>query len=625
MIRKLLLRIIGHYRHNAVPGWVVLFIDMALFTVAFVVAEAFALRSFSDITFASVVMKYVVSAAITLLFFSLFKSHRSMIRHTGLNDILRLLSVCAVSAVVCVAINMVNNKAFIISNDYLLSYRAIFMLYSLLAVLLLLTRFVLLYVYNQYFRRQRPESNVVIFGAGAAGMMASNALKQDSMTDYKVVAFIDDEKDNVRSQYDGVPIMRARDVLNPKFVKAKKVNQIVIAVPNIRQMHKQAITNRSLSLGLSVKEVPYAAKWQKDGFTSSQIESISIDDLLQRERVVVDSVNVVREYLDKTVLVTGAAGTVGSELCRQLLQLKPKRVVMLDQAEASLADLQFELYNSAEYSRYRNAMTFVVADINDQSRIEDLFEHYRPTIVFHAASYSQVPLMEANPYEAVNVNLFGLKTVADLAVKYGVEKFVMTSTDKAVNPSSVMGATKRMAELFMQSRLSETTRFITVRFGSVLAATGSVIPIFKKQLAAGGPLTLTHKDMMRYFMPVTEVCSLILEAETLGKGEDLFIFDMGKPVRIYDLAKKMIQLSGMKEIAIKEIGVRPGEKLYEELLGSKEKDEPTSHPKIFRALSPKPSLSDTDRLLGELHDTLCTLDNKKIIEKIKELVPEYKN
>ncbi len=623
MFKKLFFKIVKRFRHSAAPGWIMLLIDIFLFVVAFIVAEAFASRTLAGLTLRALMFKFLVTGAVTVLFFLATKTYRNIIRHMGLNDIFRVLIVCAVPSLGFMIINYVNNQFHIISTDYLLSYRAVAMLYSTLAVLMLLARFTLLYIYNQYFKRSRPECNVVIYGAGAAGVIANNALKQDLHQEYRVVAFIDDDKTKVNQQLDGVPVMRSSDVLNQKFVDSKEVSQIIIAIPTIRLMHKQAITTRALDLGLTVKSVPHISKWMDGSFTSAQIQDIKIEDLLEREPIKIDNINVVREVLDKTVLVTGAAGSIGSEICRQLLQYKPKLVVMLDQAESPLYDLQFELRNNEPYKKYVDSMAFVIANVKDYSRMEEVFEQYRPNLVYHAAAYKHVPFMEENPYEAVYVNVFGSKNVADLAIKYGADKFVMVSTDKAVNPTNVMGATKRMAEIYIQSRSTEQTHFVTTRFGNVLGSNGSVIPLFKKQLAAGGPLTVTHKDIIRYFMTIPEACNLVLEAGAMGQGGDIFVFDMGKPVKIYDLAKKMIQLSGAKGIEIKEIGLRPGEKLYEELLATKENNIPTYHPKILRAQVRRYKLEDIDREYGELQDILYTLDDRQIVAKMKSIVPEF--
>ncbi len=625
MFKKLFYSLVKRYRHSTVPGWIMLFFDIILFAITFIVAEIFNWRIEGVLTWNSLWVNLSICFFVSLVFFYVFKTYRSIIRHMGLNDIFRVLLACVFMALTCGVLNFVNNKFQVVPtrNNVIPSYRLVMMLYSTLALLMLLERFMILYIYNQYFKRRRREVNVVIYGAGAAGVIANNALKQDIHVEYKVVAFIDDDKSKVNQHLDSIPVMRARDVLNPKFVKNKDVSQIIIAIPTIRLMHKQAITNRALDLGLTVKSVPHISLWMDGSFSSTQIQDIKIEDLLEREPIKIDNINVVREVLDKTVLVTGAAGSIGSEICRQLLQYRPKKIIMLDQAESPLYDLQFELKNNEPYKKSVDSMAFVIANVKDQARMEEVFEMYRPNLVYHAAAYKHVPFMEENPYEAIYVNVFGTKNVADLAIKYGAEKFVMISTDKAVNPTNVMGATKRMAEIYIQSRSTEQTHFVTTRFGNVLGSNGSVIPLFKKQLSAGGPLTVTHKDIIRYFMTIPEACNLVLEAGAMGEGGDIFVFDMGKPVKIYDLAKKMIQLSGLKGIEIKEIGLRPGEKLYEELLANKENNIPTYHPKILRAEVRRYRLEDIDREYGELQDIMYTLDDRQIVAKMKSIVPEF--
>lgn len=625
MFRKIFFNLVKRFRHSTVPGWIMLLFDIMLFIMAFLLAESFSWRYEGHITWNAMWGKMLICGTVTLVFFYIFKTWRNIVRHMGLNDIFRVLLSCVFMALACGAINFFNNQFKILSthHNFIPSYSMIIMLYSILALFMLLERFMVLYVYNQYFKRRRREVNVIIYGAGAAGVIANNALKQDIHVEYKVVAFIDDDKSKVNQQLDSVPVMRARDVLNQDFITKNRVSQIIIAIPTIRLMHKQAITNRALDLGLSVKAVPHISLWMDGSFNSTQIQDIKIEDLLEREPIKIDNINVVREVLDKTVLVTGAAGSIGSEICRQLLQYRPKKIIMLDQAESPLYDLQFELKNNEPYKKFVDSMVFVIANVKDQPRMEEVFEMYRPNLVYHAAAYKHVPFMEENPYEAIYVNVFGSKNVADLAIKYGAQKFVMVSTDKAVNPTNVMGATKRMAEIYIQSRSTDKTHFVTTRFGNVLGSNGSVIPLFKKQLAAGGPLTVTHKDIIRYFMTIPEACNLVLEAGAMGEGGDIFVFDMGKPVKIYDLATRMIQLSGLKGIEIKEVGLRPGEKLYEELLATKENNMPTYHPKIMRAQVRKYPLEEIDKEYNELLDIMWTLDDRNIVAKMKSIVPEF--
>ena len=625
--KRLAFKMVKKYRHSTASQWIILLFDVLLFVLAFVVMVLFHYVSNrgDDITWRALIIKFAVALALTLISFLLVAPYRGIIRHTGTSDIWKVLLACLAPATVCVALNFVNNQfnPQVIPAQWLLAYREVFMVYSILAVLMILERLMLQRIYNDYFRRRRPTENVIIYGAGAAGIIAYNALHQDQTREYHVVTYIDDDASKVSQQLNGVPIMWGRDALEKKFIERHNVSQLIIAIPSIRILHKQAITNRALDLGITVKATPHVSKWLNGSFSSNQIEDIKIEDLLERESIKLDNVNIVREVVDKTILVTGAAGSIGSEICRQLMRYQPKLVVMLDQAESPMYDLQFELRNT--YKDHLDRMAFVIANVKDRSRMEEVFQLYHPDLVYHAAAYKHVPFMEENPYEAVYVNVFGTRNLADLSIQYGVQKFVMISTDKAVNPTNVMGATKRMAEIYIQSRSTGKTHFVTTRFGNVLGSNGSVIPLFKKQLAAGGPLTLTHRDIIRYFMTIPEACNLVLEAGAMGEGGDIFVFDMGKPVKIYDLARRMIQLSGRQNIEIKEIGLRPGEKLYEELLATKENTIPTYHPKIMHAQVRRYQPDEVDREYNELWDVLETMDDMKIVGKMKHIVPEFRS
>ena len=621
MLKKISFLLVKRYRHSTLSQWVVFFADVALFFIAFVLMEAFRGGGFSGLSMRDAVVKLIISFMVTIIFFFVTGSYKGIIRHAGMSDIYKILIATIGPAVLYFAVNLVNNQFHVIPQGFLLSYRETVTVYMLLAIFMIVMRLFMQRIYNDFFRRRRPAINVVIYGAGAAGVIAYNALHQDQNSEYHVVAYIDDDMSKVNQDLNGVPVMRVRNVLTPKFIKGKGVTQLIIAIPTIRTMHKQAITNKALDLGLTVKAVPHVNTWLNGTFSANQIQDIKIEDLLERESIRLDNVNIVREVVDKVVLVTGAAGSIGSEICRQLMQYQPKKVVMLDQAESPMYDLQFELRNT--YKDQLQRMEFVIANVKDRARMEEVFETYRPNLVYHAAAYKHVPFMEENPYEAVYVNVFGTRNLADLSIKYGVQKFVMVSTDKAVNPTNVMGATKRMAEIYIQSRSNDTTHFVTTRFGNVLGSNGSVIPLFKKQLAAGGPLTVTHKDIIRYFMTIPEACNLVLEAGAMGEGGDIFVFDMGKPVKIYDMARKMIQLSGMRGVEIKEIGLRPGEKLYEELLATKENTIPTYHPKIMRAQVRRYPLEAIDREYDDLWQVLESLDDMKIVGKMKSIVPEF--
>ena len=622
-LKKLSFRIVKRYRHTTLSQWVVFAIDVILFALSFLMMEAFRGGGFAGISLRGVFVKFAMSLAVTLIFFLISGSYKGIIRHAGMTDIVKILFVTLGPLVLFYVVNLLNNQLRppLIPSKYLLTYRETATIYMLLAILMIIVRLFLQRIYNDFFRRRRPTTNVVIYGAGAAGIITYNALHQDQNSEYHVVAYIDDDMNKVNQELNGVPVIRVRNVLNQKFIDSKGVTQLIIAIPTIRTIHKQAITTRALDLGLTVKAVPHVSTWLNGSFSLNQIENIKIEDLLGRDSIKLDNVNIVREVVDKVVLVTGAAGSIGSEICRQLMQYKPKKVVMLDQAESPMYDLQFELRN--KYKDELDRMEFVIANVKDRQRMEEVFELYHPNLIYHAAAYKHVPFMEENPYEAVYINVFGTRNLADLAIKYGVQKFVMISTDKAVNPTNVMGATKRMAEIYIQSRSTDTTHFVTTRFGNVLGSNGSVIPLFKKQLAAGGPLTVTHKDIIRYFMTIPEACNLVLEAGAMGEGGDIFVFDMGKPVKIYDMARKMIQLSGMHDIQIKEIGLRPGEKLYEELLATKENTIPTYHPKIMRAQVRRYPLDAIDREYDDLWQVLETMDDMRIVAKMKSIVPEF--
>ncbi len=620
-IKKLSFLLVKRYRHSTISQWVILMADIVLFFASFILMEAFRGGGFAGLSLRDAVVKLIISFMVTVLFFFVTGTYKAIIRHAGLSDIYKILIATIGPAILYFVVNIINNQFHVIPQGFLLSYRETVTVYMLLAVFMIVLRLFMQRIYNDFFRRRRPTTNVVIYGAGAAGIIAYNALHQDQNNEYHVVAYIDDDMSKVNQQLNGVPVMRVRNVLNQKFISSKEVKQLIIAIPTIRVMHKQAITNRALDLGLTVKATPHVSLWLNGSFSSNQIEDIKIEDLLERESIKLDNVNIVREVVDKVVLVTGAAGSIGSEICRQLMQYKPKKVIMLDQAESPMYDLQFELRGT--YKDRLERMEFVIANVKDRARMEEVFQLYHPNLVYHAAAYKHVPFMEENPYEAVYVNVFGTRNLADLSIKYGVQKFVMISTDKAVNPTNVMGATKRMAEIYIQSRSTDTTHFVTTRFGNVLGSNGSVIPLFKKQLAAGGPLTVTHRDIIRYFMTIPEACNLVLEAGAMGEGGDIFVFDMGKPVKIYDLARKMIQLSGLRGIEIKEIGLRPGEKLYEELLATKENTIPTYHPKIMRAAVRRYALEDIDREYNDLWNILEGLDDMKIVAKMKSVVPEF--
>ena len=625
MRRKILFWFIRRYRYSTASRWAVLSIDIFTLIVAFAITDMLRLRLAVHIDWPSLIVKLSAFIVLASICYVIVGTHRAIIRHSGMYDIYKIIIANVAASAVLVVFNLVNNNHPIIQNRYTPAYSEILMTFALQIAAMLSVRLFLQRIYNDYIRRHRLPCNVIIYGAGAAGTIASNALQQDMAHEYRIVAYMDDNAQKRDTALNGVRVMNPKDVLTQDYITKHNVKVLLIAIPSIKVARKQEIMNKGLDLGLTVKSVPHINNWINDSFTVNQIHDIQIEDLLERESIQLDNVNIVRELVDKVVLVTGAAGSIGSEICRQLVQYQPSKIVMLDQAESPMYDLQFELRSNEPYKKYADHMEFVIANVKDRQRMAEVFHTYKPQVVYHAAAYKHVPFMEENPYEAIYVNVFGTKNIADLAIENGVQKFVMVSTDKVVNPTNVMGATKRMAEIYIQSRSTDHTHFVTTRFGNVLGSNGSVIPLFKKQLAAGGPLTVTHKDIIRYFMTIPEACNLVLEAGAMGQGGDIFVFDMGKPVKIYDLAAKMIQLSGLKNIEIKEVGLRPGEKLYEELLATKENNIPTYHPKIMRAEVRKYSLEDIDKAYAELWDLMPTLDPLQLVGKMKAIVPEFKS
>lgn len=568
----------------------------------------------------SILLSFVIAFTIT-------GSYRGILRYTGFKDIEHISFTIFCVIVLLFSskylINNINSLEFL--NQFFLSYKMTMLICVVSLIFLVMGRLIVRRTYNEYFRKQPNTTNVVIYGAGDAGPITQNALYQDTSTQYNIVSFVDDSSSKIGKSINGVIIRSPKEVLNAEFLHKHHVDMIILAMPSLNINARNEIINKIIDLGVTVKSVPHIDSWiNGNAFDFNQIKDIKIEDLLEREPIVLGKENVQHELEDKVVMVTGAAGSIGSEICRQVLQHKPRLLVILDQAESPIYDLQFELNNEDPYKHIAVPKEFVIANVKDYNKMVEVFEKYKPQIIYHAAAYKHVPLMESFPYEAVFVNVFGTKIVADLAIKYNVEKFVMISTDKAVNPTNVMGATKRIAEIYTQSRKSNT-KFVTTRFGNVLGSNGSVIPLFKKQLAHGGPLTVTDRNIIRYFMTIPEACSLVLEAGAIGEDDDIFVFDMGKPVKIYDLASKMIKLSNVPDVQIEITGLRPGEKLYEELLATRENTIPTEHPKIMRAKVREYTKEEVDANIEVLHKILATCEDFQIVAQMKKIVPEFKS
>ena len=558
-----------------------------------------------------------------IIMFLIYRTYYGMIRYSGFDDIRKIFNSCTIALTVLILTKVIItqiNPSFV--NQITPGYKIILYHYFISVLVMVLSRFTIRRIYNEFYKGNNKKKNTIIYGAGEGGVMLFRAIQQDKESIYKIVAFTDDNPKKVNKNINTIPIMPPLNVLNNDFIAKNNIEVLILALPSISGERKKVLIEMGMNLGLKVKTMPSFTDWVDGEVKANQVQDIKIEDLLGREPIVLGKENVKREIDGRVVMITGAAGSIGSEICRQTLHYNPKMLIMVDQAESPMYDLQFELKNTHEFKDIIDRMVFVIANVKDERRMREVFETYHPQLIYHAAAYKHVPFMEENPYEAVYVNVFGTKNIVDMAIEHGVEKFVMISTDKAVNPTNVMGATKRIAEIYTQSRKCKT-QFITTRFGNVLGSNGSVVPLFRKQLEQGGPLTVTDKRIIRFFMTIPEACSLVMEAGSIGQNNEIFVFDMGQPVKIYDMAKKMIQLSGRTNIEIKEIGLRPGEKLYEELLATKENTMPTDNPKIMRAQVRNYEATDVDTLIEVLSKALDSCDDFAIVAQMKKIVPEF--
>jgi FlaA1/EpsC-like NDP-sugar epimerase len=464
------------------------------------------------------------------------------------------------------------------------------------------------------------QESVIIYGAGVSGLITKRTLEKDTRNNQIAAAFIDDNEKLQGTRIEGVKVYSAQQLSKLQSELNAKTLIVAIQVPDVEKMQK--VIDEAIALKLTIQKVPNPKSWINGVFSPRQLKKIKIEDLLGRETIVLKNNQLSLEISTGTILVSGAAGSIGSGLVQQIAPFNPRNIILLDQAESPLFDLQFELNQHFSNLRFE----VVVGDICNQERMHKLFQTYKPNIVFHAAAYKHVPMMELNPAEAVHTNVQGTKILADLSIEFGIKKFIMISTDKAVNPTNVMGASKRIAEMYVQKLNDQkTTQFITTRFGNVLGSNGSVIPLFQKQIENGGPVTVTDERITRYFMTIPEACQLVLEAATMGKGGEIFVFEMGNSIKIAELAKKMIQLSGLeigKDIELKFTGLRPGEKLYEELLANEENTIPTHHQKILIAKTRVES-DEQMKNIQKLVDLCILQDNTAIVKQMKYIVPEF--
>jgi FlaA1/EpsC-like NDP-sugar epimerase len=616
--------VFGKHKNNTLPRIWILAVDMGIVVFAYILAV---LMYFStDLADLEITWKYIwIYPLPYLVAFLISKTYDGMLRYSGFNDIRKILSSCTWTFVFYVVSKFLFIKFYPwVAVEIYPPFVIIFYHYLITMVLMIILRLVIRRMYNENYKTPSVKQNTIIYGAGDGGTMLLRTLSQDMTSKLRVIAFVDDNPKRVGSQINTIKILSPDTAMTEEFIKKNKVEVMVLAIPSLDEKRSKEILEQGLALNLTVKTIPPFTKWVDGEIKSNQIQDVKIEDLLGRQPITLGKENVTREINDKVVLVTGAAGSIGSEICRQAMQYNPTKLVMLDQAESPMYDFQFEMNNTPEFKEVRDKMAFVITNVKDPVRMREVFEQYHPQVVFHAAAYKHVPFMEENAYEAVFVNVFGTKLVADLAIEYGVEKFVMISTDKAVNPTNVMGATKRIAEIYTQSRQGDT-KFITTRFGNVLGSNGSVVPLFRKQIEQGGPITVTDRRITRFFMTIPEACSLVLEAGSIGEGGDIFVFDMGEKVKIWDLAEKMRQLAHRPEIEIVETGLRPGEKLYEEVLANEENTIKTENEKIMHAIVRKYEASDVDSMIEKLHVELETCDPMRIVAQMKVIVPEFKS
>ncbi|HPH82683.1 MAG TPA: nucleoside-diphosphate sugar epimerase/dehydratase [Flavobacteriales bacterium] len=607
-------------RHNA-PVWIIFLGD--LFTCFVSIWAAYLLRfnfripADEIVTLPLVFTVVLVVRAVSAL---VFQTHRGIIRFTNTKDVERIfLSVAAASAIF-IAINPV---MFWIEKHYLIPYSIIIIDGILSVFLMVIARILIKSILYEFSQERKEKTRVVIYGAGDTGLTAKRAIERDAGAKYKVISYIDDNPQKIGKKVQGISIRSSADL--KEILDNYDVRLLIIAIENLPANTKQSVIELCLANNTKVFNVPAVKSWINGELSFKQIKKININDLLEREPIHLDTHLIQENLSGKTVLVSGAAGSIGSELVKQILPFKPGKLILLDQAESPLYEIERELLDEL----FVKQIEVVLGDIRSEERMRRVFDHFKPDVVFHAAAYKHVPLMESNPSEAILTNVLGTRNLADLSAEFGVKKFVMVSTDKAVNPTNVMGASKRIAEMYVQS-LGQTcsTRFVTTRFGNVLGSNGSVIPIFKKQIERGGPVTVTHPEITRYFMTIPEACQLVLEAGTIGQGGEIFIFDMGKSVKIVDLVRKMIKLYGLtvgKDIEIVYTGLRPGEKLYEELLNDKENTLPTHHPQIMRA---KVQEFDHAIVRAQVDDLILMFSNQnntEIVSHMKAMVPEYKS
>lgn len=609
---------------TSTPRWIIILIDLFVSLIALATAYFVRFDVYSDKVQIAKELdnledSFIYVFSIKLVVYYLFKIHKGLIRFTSFEDVKRIFLAVFTSSLIILASGLIRHIYF--DEKYLLPTSVLIVDFLTSIILLVGFRFTIkVYYYEINKPTRKVKRNVIVYGAGVSGLITKRTIEKDLEMQSKVVGFIDDNGKLNGKRLEGTVIFHTSKI--KYLIKRFSVDEVVLAIQHPNRSKTSRIIDICLHYDVKVQRVPNFQKWINGEFSAKQIRKVNIDDLLGRAEINLDESKIKSEIRNKIVLVTGAAGSIGSGLVRQIVKYNPKKVVLLDQAESPIYDFQNELISQG----YEGVIEVVIGDIQYVHRMRRLFSTFTPDIVFHAAAYKHVPLMEDNPSEAISTNILGTKNLVDLSDEFKVEKFVMISTDKAVNPTNVMGASKRIAEIYAQAKdLLSETQFVTTRFGNVLGSNGSVIPLFKKQIEQGGPVTVTDENVTRYFMTIPEACQLVLEAGAMGNGGEIYVFDMGESVKIVDLAKKMIRLSGLtigKDIEIKITGLRPGEKLYEELLANEENTRKTHHPQILIAKNKisDPSVNENIDNLIEMYDGQ---NNELIVRQMKSIVPEF--
>ncbi len=614
-----------------IPRGIIFFIDILIILFTYFISLLFLSNFYGTYEVELFYIKLPVVLGAYILSFWLVKPYRSLIRQTSIKDI-ELVFITCLFASVLITIPAALQRNGILSGEQMddfvrQSYSFIVMHMLLSAAMLVCARLFYSQFYRSYILEVRNEKRVLIYGAGDSGLITLSALAADTKVRTQIIGFVDDNDKKVGQRIAGYRIYGSKE-LSTTFVLQNRIDDIIISIQNIQRERLNEIAEHLVELPVKIKIIPPATDWLDGKYTNRQIKELRIDDLLGRKAINLENPIIANEMQGKVVMITGAAGSIGSEIARQVALFDFKQLILIDHAESPLYDVQQSMV-----SQHPDRIVYVVGNIREESNMRSVFATYKPDLVYHAAAYKHVPLMESYPYEAIYTNIKGTKNIADLSVAFGVQKFVMVSTDKAVNPTNVMGATKRAAEIYVSSLKDKgKTNFIVTRFGNVLGSNGSVIPLFKRQLDAGGPLTVTHPDITRYFMTIPEACQLVLEASIMGKGGEIFVFDMGKSMKIIDLAKRMIRLSGFvypDDIDIKITGLRPGEKIFEELLANDENTVKTHHEKIMIAQVRNQDLMEAKHIIEALCESVLAEETKDdmmfLVTELKRIVPEFRS